>query len=171
MPTAVEKVRHARGYLRATGQAKIGFFLLLLQCPRPNPVLLHQQRLRHSNKQRRRRHRRRVRRLTNKRKRQHLPKRRKRRKKRPKRRPNEPKRTRSKQKSFQSKGKENVFSRAYFHMKSMEAVIAFHQGFDGHIFLDSKGTESRAVVEFAPFQKVPKEHKNPDTRQGTIDEG
>lgn len=38
-----------------------------------------------------------------------------------------------------SKGKENVFSRAYFHMKTMEAVIAFHQGFDGHIFVDNRG--------------------------------
>ena len=27
------------------------------------------------------------------------------------------------------------------------------------------------MVEFAPFQKIPKEHKNPDARQGTIDEG
>ncbi|CDH57309.1 wd repeat-containing protein [Lichtheimia corymbifera JMRC:FSU:9682] len=70
----------------------------------------------------------------------------------------------------QSKGKENVFSRAYFHMKTMEAVIAFHQGFDGHIFVDNRGNESRAVVEFAPFQKLPKEQKNPDSRQGTIDE-
>lgn len=33
------------------------------------------------------------------------------------------------------------------------------------------GNESRAVVEFAPFQKLPKEQKNPDSRQGTIDEG
>ncbi|KAI9320117.1 Smg-4/UPF3 family-domain-containing protein [Dichotomocladium elegans] len=70
----------------------------------------------------------------------------------------------------QSKGKENIFSRAYFHMKSVEAVVAFHQGFDGHIFIDNKGTEHRAVVEFAPFQKLPKEAKNPDARQGTIDE-
>ncbi|KAF7722069.1 hypothetical protein EC973_003717 [Apophysomyces ossiformis] len=69
-----------------------------------------------------------------------------------------------------SKAKEHVFSRAYFHMKTMEAVIEFHRGFDGHIFLDNKGNESRAVVEFAPFQKIPKEHKNPDARQGTIDD-
>lgn len=40
---------------------------------------------------------------------------------------------------YNSKGKENVFSRAYFHMKTMEAVIAFHQGFDGHIFVDNRG--------------------------------
>ncbi|PHZ16910.1 uncharacterized protein RHIMIDRAFT_188390, partial [Rhizopus microsporus ATCC 52813] len=38
-----------------------------------------------------------------------------------------------------SKGKENIFSRAYFHLKTMEAVIAFHQGFDGRPFTDSRG--------------------------------
>lgn len=32
------------------------------------------------------------------------------------------------------------------------------------------GVESRAVVEFAPYQKIPKEHKTADVRQGTIDE-
>lgn len=32
------------------------------------------------------------------------------------------------------------------------------------------GNESRAVVEFAPYQKIPKEHKTTDARQGTIDE-
>ncbi|KAI8097716.1 Smg-4/UPF3 family-domain-containing protein [Halteromyces radiatus] len=69
-----------------------------------------------------------------------------------------------------SKAKESTFSRAYFHMKSIDAVIAFHQGFDGHIFMDSRGNESRAVVEFAPYQGIPKEHKAPDVRQGTIDE-
>ncbi|GAA5814841.1 hypothetical protein MFLAVUS_008344 [Mucor flavus] len=80
-----------------------------------------------------------------------------------------------------SKAKESLFSRAYFHMKTMEAVVAFHQGFDGHVFMDSRGklmmnkkmtlgNESRAVVEFAPYQKIPKEHKTADVRQGTIDQ-
>ncbi|KAI7866105.1 Smg-4/UPF3 family-domain-containing protein [Mucor mucedo] len=69
-----------------------------------------------------------------------------------------------------SKAKESVFSRAYFHFKTMEAVIAFHQGFDGHGFMDSRGNENRAVVEFAPYQKIPREHKTVDVRQGTIDE-
>jgi hypothetical protein len=32
------------------------------------------------------------------------------------------------------------------------------------------GVESRAVVEFAPYQRIPKEHKTTDVRQGTIDE-
>ncbi|CAO3611712.1 unnamed protein product [Cunninghamella blakesleeana] len=69
-----------------------------------------------------------------------------------------------------NKSKESVFSRAYFHMKTIEAVISFHQGFDGHIFMDSKGNESRAVVEFSPYQSIPKVHKVPDARQGTIEE-
>ncbi|KAI8334883.1 Smg-4/UPF3 family-domain-containing protein [Blakeslea trispora] len=69
-----------------------------------------------------------------------------------------------------SKAKESVFSRAYFQFKTMEHVIAFHQGFDGHLFVDSRGNEYRAVVEFAPYQKVPKEHKTADVRQGTIDQ-
>ncbi|RUS30888.1 hypothetical protein BC938DRAFT_478813, partial [Jimgerdemannia flammicorona] len=32
-------------------------------------------------------------------------------------------------------------------------------------------SENRAVVEFGPFQKTPKEHKKPDPRQGTIESG
>lgn len=32
------------------------------------------------------------------------------------------------------------------------------------------GNEYRAVVEFAPYQRIPKEHKTQDVRQGTIDQ-
>lgn len=32
------------------------------------------------------------------------------------------------------------------------------------------GNEFRAVVEFALYQKIPKEHKTADARQGTIDQ-
>lgn len=35
----------------------------------------------------------------------------------------------------------------------------------------STGTESQAVVEFAPYQKVPTEKKKPDARVGTIEKG
>ena len=33
------------------------------------------------------------------------------------------------------------------------------------------GMEQRAVVEFAPFQKLPKEHAKADPRMGTIETG
>lgn len=35
----------------------------------------------------------------------------------------------------------------------------------------SAGNESIAVVEFAPFQKVPNEKKKADSRAGTIEKG
>ncbi|CAG8535517.1 8576_t:CDS:2 [Ambispora gerdemannii] len=50
-----------------------------------------------------------------------------------------------------------------------EMVLEFHREYDNHLFVDSKGNETRAVVEFAPFQKLPKERKKPDPRQGTIE--
>jgi hypothetical protein len=33
------------------------------------------------------------------------------------------------------------------------------------------GNESQAVVEFAPFQKIPSEKKKADARNATIDKG
>ncbi|ORX91373.1 hypothetical protein K493DRAFT_339399 [Basidiobolus meristosporus CBS 931.73] len=69
-----------------------------------------------------------------------------------------------------NKNKENHFSRGYLHFKTIDDVILFHRGYDGHLFVDSKGNESRAVVEFAPFQKIPKENQKPDPREGTLEE-
>ncbi|RIA92781.1 Smg-4/UPF3 family-domain-containing protein [Glomus cerebriforme] len=68
-----------------------------------------------------------------------------------------------------SKNKESIFSRAYFHFKTVEQVLDFHRGYDNHLFIDRQGNENRAVVEFAIYQKLPKEHKKPDPRQGTIE--
>ncbi|KAK0205466.1 Smg-4/UPF3 family-domain-containing protein [Desarmillaria ectypa] len=65
--------------------------------------------------------------------------------------------------------KENIPSRAYIAFKTEEQVAEFGQGFDGHVFKDKAGTESQAVVEFAPYQKVPMEKKKPDARVGTIE--
>ncbi|CAG8535466.1 61_t:CDS:2 [Diversispora eburnea] len=62
-----------------------------------------------------------------------------------------------------------IFSRAYFHFKTVEQVLEFHRAFDNHLFIDRNGVENRAVVEFAIYQKLPKEHKKPDPRQGTIE--
>ncbi|KAK0469006.1 Smg-4/UPF3 family-domain-containing protein [Desarmillaria tabescens] len=65
--------------------------------------------------------------------------------------------------------KENIPSRAYIAFKTEEQVAEFGQRFDGHVFKDKAGTESQAVVEFAPYQKVPTEKKKPDARVGTIE--
>lgn len=84
--------------------------------------------------------------------------------------------------------KENVPSRAYIAFKTEEQLALFSREYDGHLFRDKSGitiltevkrlmddrfagNESQAVVEFAPFQKVPPEKKKGDARSGTIEKG
>ncbi|KAJ4001906.1 Smg-4/UPF3 family-domain-containing protein [Lentinula boryana] len=65
--------------------------------------------------------------------------------------------------------KENVPSRAYIAFKNEEQLALFSKEYDGHLFRDKSGHESQAVVEFAPYQKVPSEKKKIDPRNGTIE--
>ncbi|OBZ66965.1 Nonsense-mediated mRNA decay protein 3 [Grifola frondosa] len=65
--------------------------------------------------------------------------------------------------------KENIPSRAYIAFKDEELLAAFSREYDGHLFRDKAGNESVAVVEFAPFQKIPNEKKKLDSRAGTIE--
>lgn len=51
---------------------------------------------------------------------------------------------------------ENAFSRAYINFVCPEDVYPFKEKFDNYVFVDSRGHEYTAVVEFAPFQKIPK---------------
>ena len=90
--------------------------------------------------------------------------------------------------------KENIYSRAYIAFRTEELVAKFSREYDGHIFKDKaglsyrplfsmlkfivsrsvlmhKGNESQAVVEFAPYQKLPLEKKKVDSRNATIDQG
>ncbi|KAG2347284.1 hypothetical protein BDR05DRAFT_877382 [Suillus weaverae] len=74
---------------------------------------------------------------------------------------------------------ENVPSRAYIAFKNEEVLAMFSREYDGHLFRDkagfcsrvifAAGNESQAVVEFAPFQKIPSEKKKADARNATID--
>ncbi|MCO5584891.1 hypothetical protein L7F22_038823 [Adiantum nelumboides] len=67
----------------------------------------------------------------------------------------------------------HTFSRAYIRFHDTNDLINFHQGFDGHLFKDSKGNEYIALVEFAPFQKMPEDgvrKKKQDPLAGTIEE-
>ncbi|KAG1761120.1 Smg-4/UPF3 family-domain-containing protein [Suillus occidentalis] len=64
---------------------------------------------------------------------------------------------------------ENVPSRAYIAFKNEEVLATFSREYDGHLFRDKGGNESQAVVEFAPFQKIPSEKKKADARNATID--
>ncbi|CAJ0968838.1 unnamed protein product [Ranitomeya imitator] len=65
----------------------------------------------------------------------------------------------------------HMFSRAYINFKSPEDIMLFRDRFDGYVFIDHRGQEYPAIVEFAPFQKVAKrKNKKKDSKTGTIDD-
>ncbi|GAC97818.1 hypothetical protein PHSY_005406 [Pseudozyma hubeiensis SY62] len=74
--------------------------------------------------------------------------------------------------------KQSKHARAYVRFLDPQSLVQFHKAFDGHIFRDSKGKESVAIVEFAPYQKVVLppaasvqrgRKAKPDPKQGTIE--
>ncbi|KAM8952386.1 regulator of nonsense transcripts 3B [Pelodytes ibericus] len=65
----------------------------------------------------------------------------------------------------------HMFSRAYINFKSQDDIVLFRDRFDGYVFIDHRGQEYTAIVEFAPFQKVAKKKsKKKDSKTGTIDD-
>lgn len=65
----------------------------------------------------------------------------------------------------------NAFSRAYINFLSANDIFIFRDKFDGYVFLDAKGGEYPALVEFSPFQKVPKKKpKKVDAKNGIIEQ-
>ncbi|XP_076119507.1 regulator of nonsense transcripts 3A [Alosa pseudoharengus] len=65
----------------------------------------------------------------------------------------------------------HLFSRAYINFKNPEDIVLFRDRFDGYVFIDNKGQEYPAVVEFAPFQKISKKKlKKKDAKAGSIEE-
>ncbi|CAL9045114.1 unnamed protein product, partial [Musa banksii] len=59
-------------------------------------------------------------------------------------------------------------SRAYLNFKRPEDVVEFAEFFDQHIFVNEKGAQFKALVEYAPSQRVPKQCPKKDVREGTI---
>ncbi|KAG9456930.1 hypothetical protein H6P81_001438 [Aristolochia fimbriata] len=59
-------------------------------------------------------------------------------------------------------------SRAYIDFKKSEDVLEFAEFFDGHVFVNEKGAQFKAIVEYAPSQRVPKPWSKKDGREGTI---
>ncbi|XP_012540371.1 regulator of nonsense transcripts 3A isoform X2 [Monomorium pharaonis] len=64
-----------------------------------------------------------------------------------------------------------AFSRAYINFMEQQDIFIFREKFDNYVFVDSKGVEYPAVVEFAPFQRLPKKRagKKKDLKCGTIE--
>ncbi|BBM97426.1 regulator of nonsense transcripts 3 [Marchantia polymorpha subsp. ruderalis] len=67
-----------------------------------------------------------------------------------------------------SSHKRQVFSQAYINFKKSEDVFDFYEDFDGHIFVNERGTQCKASVEYAPYQRIPKPRSKKDIREGTI---
>ncbi|MEQ2220019.1 hypothetical protein ILYODFUR_000960 [Ilyodon furcidens] len=65
----------------------------------------------------------------------------------------------------------HLFARAYISFKNQEDIVLFRDRFDGYVFIDNRGQEYPAIVEFAPFQKTAKKRsKKKDSKTGTIAE-
>ncbi|XP_066505158.1 regulator of nonsense transcripts 3B isoform X2 [Hoplias malabaricus] len=65
----------------------------------------------------------------------------------------------------------HLFARAYINFRNQEDIVLFRDRFDGYVFIDNRGQEYPAVVEFAPFQKTAKKKiKKKDVKSGTIEE-
>ncbi|XP_038145513.1 regulator of nonsense transcripts 3B isoform X1 [Cyprinodon tularosa] len=63
----------------------------------------------------------------------------------------------------------HLFARAYISFKNQEDIVLFRDRFDGYVFIDNRGQEYPAIVEFAPFQKTAKKRsKKKDSKCGTI---
>ncbi|CAN4110745.1 unnamed protein product [Withania somnifera] len=67
-----------------------------------------------------------------------------------------------------SSQKHRTYSRAYIEFKRPEDVIELAEFFDGHVFVNEKGAQFKAIVEYAPSQRVPKNWSKKDGREGTI---
>ena len=59
-------------------------------------------------------------------------------------------------------------SRAYIAFEREDEIVPFRDQYDGMVLESEKGGKYRAIVEFAPYQGIPKKRK-PDYRCGTID--
>uniref|UniRef100_A0A1J3EWE4 Regulator of nonsense transcripts UPF3 n=1 Tax=Noccaea caerulescens TaxID=107243 RepID=A0A1J3EWE4_NOCCA len=64
--------------------------------------------------------------------------------------------------------KNQKFARAYVGFKAPEDVYEFAAFFNGHVFVNEKGAQYKAVVEYAPSQRVPKPCDKKDPREGSI---
>ncbi|KAI9081355.1 hypothetical protein K1719_036696 [Acacia pycnantha] len=64
--------------------------------------------------------------------------------------------------------KHQKYSRAYINFNFAEDVFEFAKFFDGHVFVNEKGAQHKAIVEYSPSQRVPKSSARKDGREGTI---
>ena len=62
-------------------------------------------------------------------------------------------------------------SRAYLNFPDAAEVYKFRAQFGGHAFVNKKGAQYKCTVEYAPYQKVPRDKAKEDSREGTYEKG
>ncbi|KZV48638.1 hypothetical protein F511_10324 [Dorcoceras hygrometricum] len=67
-----------------------------------------------------------------------------------------------------SSQKHITYSRASIDFNKSDDVIEFAEFFNGHVFVNEKGTQYETIVEYAPSQRVPRNWSKNDGREGTI---
>ncbi|PKU82009.1 regulator of nonsense transcripts UPF3 [Dendrobium catenatum] len=67
-----------------------------------------------------------------------------------------------------SSPKNGRYARAYIDFKSPADVFEFAEFFDGHVFVNEKGTQFKVLVEYAPSQSIPSTWIKKDGREGSI---
>ncbi|XP_073308070.1 regulator of nonsense transcripts UPF3-like isoform X2 [Primulina huaijiensis] len=67
-----------------------------------------------------------------------------------------------------SSQKHITYSRASIDFNKSDDVLEFAEFFNGHVFVNEKGTQYKTIVEYAPSQRVPKNWLKSDGREGTI---
>lgn len=68
--------------------------------------------------------------------------------------------------------KRTVYARVYINFDFPQLVLSFKNAFDGHVFVSSRGTQYKCTVEYAPYQKIPRNGKvKKDPREGTLERG
>lgn len=66
--------------------------------------------------------------------------------------------------------RENASARAYINFCQQDDIFIFKDKFDGYVFVDGKGVEYPAIVEFAPFQGLVKiKSRKKDNKCNTIE--
>lgn len=64
----------------------------------------------------------------------------------------------------------NATCRAYINFCNQNDIFIFRDKFDGYVFVDKRGSEYPAIVEFAPFQGLPKsKSRKKDHKANTIE--
>lgn len=63
-----------------------------------------------------------------------------------------------------------TLGRAYVATKTEAQARAVIDAMNGHVFVDEEGTSHQIIVDFAPYQKIPRLRPRRDVREGTIEQ-